>query len=105
MSGNGGDKPLDELETTISRIARINSLKKGDGEMNSVAVLVDELSAFASQMGRYSSDQGSWRERITNDYLKAVASLTTEWANKMLTSLRHEMRDIEGGIGQLPERK
>jgi hypothetical protein len=110
MNGNGGDKsqPLDELETAIGKIARsslINPLKKGDAETNSVAIMVDELSAFASQMARYSSDQGEFRSRITNDYLKAVTSLTTEWANKILASLRHEMRDIENGIGQLPEHK
>jgi hypothetical protein len=108
MNGNGGDKPLDELETAIGKIARsslINPLKKGDNETNSIAIMVDELSAFASQMARYSNDQGELRARVTHDYLKAVASLTTEWANKILASLRHEIRDIENGIGQLPEHK
>jgi hypothetical protein len=109
MNGNGGEtqQSLNKLEAAIAELDKPHSgpLKKSGGEMNSVAAMVDELSAFSSQMGRYSNEQGEFRARVTNEYLRALAALTAEWANKMLSSLRHEMRDIEGGIGQLPERK
>jgi len=115
MNGNSGETlqqsslnklgaAIAELEATKPR-SGAPPLKKDDSEMNSIAVMVDELSAFSSQMARYSSEQGEFRARVTNEYLRALAALTGEWANKVLSSLRHEMRDIESGIGQLPERK
>jgi hypothetical protein len=107
MNGNSGETPQQSLNKLEAAIAELDVTKPRpiNREMNSVAVMVDELSAFSSQMGRYSSEQGEFRARVTNEYLRALAALTGEWANKMLSSLRHEMRDIEGGIGQLPERK